>query len=253
MSRPRKCRRINITPEVTYFKPRGVPMRELAEVYLPLDGFEAIRLADHEGLSHAAAAERMHVSRQTFGRILASARGAVAKALVSGSAMRIHTGGDHFREAAPGGAAAGATTVETNRAARCAAASRTEKENSAMTTIAISSEGPTLDDLVDPRFGRAAGFIIVNPDTLEFDYVENGAAQVRAQGAGIQAAETVARAGATAVLTGYVGPKAFQALSAAGIRIAQDMENLSVRQVIQRYQSGALKWSQLADAKGQPA
>ena len=121
-----------------------------------------------------------------------------------------------------------------------------------MSTIAVTSDGPTLEDPVDPRFGRAAGFIIIDPETMTFQYVENGAAQVRAQGAGIQAAETVARAGATAVLTGYVGPKAFQALSAAGIRIAQNLENLSVREAIERYKSGDVTWSDLSDAKGRP-
>ncbi len=94
MPRPRKCRIIHTEPQVTYFKPRGVPLRDLAEVELPMEGFEAIRLADHEGLHHAAAARRMRVSRQTFGRILQAARAAVARALVEGMALRIH-GGDY--------------------------------------------------------------------------------------------------------------------------------------------------------------
>jgi predicted DNA-binding protein (UPF0251 family)/predicted Fe-Mo cluster-binding NifX family protein len=251
MPRPRKCRRINTTPDVTYFKPRGVPMRELAEVYLPLDGFEAIRLADHEGLSHEKAARRMHVSRQTFGRILSSARATVAKALVNGQALRIHSGGDHFLS--EGQEEDEAPMQASGVQPMPAPASTQGRENTVMSMIAITSEGPTLDDLVDPRFGRAAGFIVVDPETMAFKYVENGAAQVRAQGAGIQAAETVANAGAKAVLTGYVGPKAFQALAAAGIRIAQDMDNLSVREAIARFKGGTIQWSDLTDAKGQPA
>ncbi|MBR9979813.1 MAG: DUF134 domain-containing protein [Desulfatitalea sp.] len=260
MPRPRKCRKINTTPGVTYFKPRGVPMRDLSEVYMPLEGFEAIRLADYEGLNHEAAALQMHVSRQTFGRILASARNTVGKALVEGLALRIH--GGHYRMA-------GATHTEelealvedpASAAAVCVPATDTAllqtsggaqwKEGVIMTKIAITSEGPTLEDRVDPRFGRAAGFVVVDPETLAFSYVENGEAQVRAQGAGIQAAETVSRAGAEAVLTGFVGPKAFQALSAAGIRVAQDLDNLSVREAVERYKSGALRWSDLGDAKG---
>jgi predicted DNA-binding protein (UPF0251 family)/predicted Fe-Mo cluster-binding NifX family protein len=247
MPRTRKCRNINATPEVTYFKPRGVPMHDLLEVYLGLDGFEAIRLADFEGLSHEAAARRMHVSRQTFGRILSAARRTVAKALVEGLALRIHSGADHF--SATGFCDAAVPEKELSQAA---AAALRGKENVVMNTIAVTSDGPTLEDPVDSRFGRAAGFIIVDPDTLMFQYVENGAAQVRAQGAGIQAAETVARAGAKAVLTGYVGPKAFQALSAAGIRVAQNLDNISVREAIERYKSGALTWSELSDAKGRP-
>ncbi len=119
-----------------------------------------------------------------------------------------------------------------------------------MDKIAISSEGPGLEDRVDPRFGRAAGFVIVNPASLESKYLDNGDGQVRAQGAGIQAAETVARAGVAAVLTGYVGPKAFRALAAAGIRVAQNLENISVREAVERYNSGELTWAQASQAKG---
>ena len=119
-----------------------------------------------------------------------------------------------------------------------------------MDKIAISSEGPGLEDRVDPRFGRAAGFVIVNPASLESKYLDNGDGQVRAQGAGIQAAETVARAGVAAVLTGYVGPKAFRALAAAGIRVAQNLENISVREAVDRYNSGELTWVQASQAKG---
>jgi predicted Fe-Mo cluster-binding NifX family protein len=119
-----------------------------------------------------------------------------------------------------------------------------------MPTIAITSEGPTLEGLIDPRFGRAAGFIVIDPLSLKFEYVPNGEAQVRAQGAGIQAAETVARKGVTAVLTGYVGPKAFQALTAAGIQVAQDLENITVREAVDRYNSAAVTWARMEDAKG---
>ena len=95
-----------------------------------------------------------------------------------------------------------------------------------MKKIAVSAEGPDLDGRVDPRFGRAAGFMIVDPQSLAFEYVDNGASQVMAQGAGIQAAEIVAAAGAGVLLTGFVGPKAFKALSAAGIDIGQNVDNL---------------------------
>jgi predicted Fe-Mo cluster-binding NifX family protein len=107
-----------------------------------------------------------------------------------------------------------------------------------MTKIAVSSEGPSLDDRVDPRFGRAAGFVIVDPDTREYEYLDNGASQVMAQGAGIQTAEIVGRSGATIVLTGYVGPKAFMALRAAGITVGEHLENLSVREALDRYANG---------------
>ncbi|HHP7234021.1 MAG TPA: NifB/NifX family molybdenum-iron cluster-binding protein [Desulfobacterales bacterium] len=110
-----------------------------------------------------------------------------------------------------------------------------------MTKIAVSCEEPTLDSAVDPRFGRAAGFLIVDPETLNFEYVENGAAQAMAQGAGIAAAETVVQAGAAVVLTGFVGPKAFIALSAAGVRVGQNLENLTVREAVERYKAGEVE------------
>ena len=119
-----------------------------------------------------------------------------------------------------------------------------------MERIAVSAESPHLDDFLDPRFGRAAGFIIVDPQTMEHEYIDNGAAQVRPQGAGIQAAETVARTGARVVLTGYVGPKAFQALQAAGITIGQNLEGLTVREAIKRYTGGGIEMASKPNRKG---
>jgi predicted DNA-binding protein (UPF0251 family) len=77
------------TPSVTFFKPRGVPMTELDHVELSLDEFEALRLADLEEKYHQDAAEGMDVSRTTFGRVLSSARGKVADAIVNGKAVII--------------------------------------------------------------------------------------------------------------------------------------------------------------------
>lgn len=107
-----------------------------------------------------------------------------------------------------------------------------------MRIIAVSSAGPDLDGPVDPRFGRAAGFVIIDPATMASEYVDNAASQGMAQGAGIQTAELMTRHGVAVVLTGYVGPKAFQALSAAGIQIGQNLEELSVRQAVEKYTSG---------------
>ncbi len=79
-------------PGYDYFKPRGVPLKRLEEVALGIDELEAVRLADLEGLYQDAAAERMRVSRATFGRIVAAARRKIAEALVSGKAIRIAGG-----------------------------------------------------------------------------------------------------------------------------------------------------------------
>jgi predicted Fe-Mo cluster-binding NifX family protein len=118
------------------------------------------------------------------------------------------------------------------------------------TKVAISSEGPGLDDLLDSRFGRAAGFVLVDPETMESTYLDNASAQMRGQGAGIQAAEMVAGAGAKLVLTGYVGPKAFNALQAAGVQVGQDLQGLTVRQALERYKSGGVQTAQAPNSPG---
>ena len=245
MPRPRKCRMVSQIPNMIYFKPRGVPMRQLAEVYLPLEGFEALRLADLEGCKHEEAAKKMNVSRQTFGRILSRARRSVTEALVNGFALRID-GGDYKIVERNGQTALADDRCQYSSSAGLKDASVLIEKNPQekewqMEKIAISAEGPTLDDALDPRFGRAAGFLIVNPQTLEYEYVDNGASQAMSQGAGIQAAETVVRAGAKVVLTGHVGPKAFQALQAAGITVAQNLQNLTVREAVERYTSGKVE------------
>jgi len=92
MARPRHCRRVGSMPETNYFKPRGIPLSLLEEVILAVDEFEAIRLADLEGFYQEQAAEKMNVSRQTFGRIIESAHKKVAEALVRGKALKIEGG-----------------------------------------------------------------------------------------------------------------------------------------------------------------
>ena len=92
MARPRNCRRVGSIPGSTYFKPKGIPLPVLEEVVLTVDECEAIRLADLESLYQEQAAERMKVSRQTFGRIIESAHKKVAEALVKGKALRIEGG-----------------------------------------------------------------------------------------------------------------------------------------------------------------
>lgn len=89
MGRRRKCRFVADVPEVTVFKPVGIPMSQLYGVAIGLDGFEALRLVDGEGLSQEEAAARMLVSRPTLCRILGEARGQVARALSRGWAIRI--------------------------------------------------------------------------------------------------------------------------------------------------------------------
>ena len=92
MSRPKCCRRVAGPPGCCFFGPRGVSQSSQNAVLLGLDEFEAIRLADFEGLYQEQAAERMNVSRQTFGRVIDAARRKVAQALIEGKALRIEGG-----------------------------------------------------------------------------------------------------------------------------------------------------------------
>ncbi len=92
MVRPCKRRLITGEPEVIYFKPRGIPCATLVEVELTLDELEAIKLADLNGEYHQDAAEKMNVSRQTFGIIIEKARKKLADAIVNGKALKIGGG-----------------------------------------------------------------------------------------------------------------------------------------------------------------
>ena len=92
MVRPQKERRVAFNPDISYFKPRGIPMFDLEEVCLTVDQREAIRLSDLLGMSHEEAGQHMGVSRATFGRISQRARQAVADALINGKAINVEGG-----------------------------------------------------------------------------------------------------------------------------------------------------------------
>ncbi|MDD3370672.1 MAG: DUF134 domain-containing protein [Alphaproteobacteria bacterium] len=91
--RPRKCRFVRSSPSVRFFKPRGIPLCDLAIVKLKDEEWEAIQLSDYKNLEQEEAAKLMGVSRPTYSRVLSSARKAIAKALVEGGALEIE-GGD---------------------------------------------------------------------------------------------------------------------------------------------------------------
>lgn len=89
MPRPKLPRRIRFDPNVTYFKPRGVPLRELEEVVLFRDELESLKLHDIDGLEQIKAAKKMKISQPTFARILNCAYKKIADALINGKAVRI--------------------------------------------------------------------------------------------------------------------------------------------------------------------
>jgi predicted Fe-Mo cluster-binding NifX family protein len=117
--------------------------------------------------------------------------------------------------------------------------------------VAVSAQAVRLDAAVDPRFGRAPLFVLIDTDSGVLTAIENGA-DASAQGAGVQAAAAISRAGAAVVLTGHCGPKAFAALSAAGIRVFTGAEG-TVAGALARYRAGELVEARTADVGGHGA
>ena len=105
--------------------------------------------------------------------------------------------------------------------------------------ICITSVSGNLDDQVDPRFGRCPYFIIVDSETMEFNAISNNSTNA-VHGAGIQAAQTVANMGVKVVITGNVGPNAFNVLSATGIKIVTCASG-SIIETFEKYKSGQLQ------------
>lgn len=92
MVRPKQLRWIRKKPEVIYFKPAGVPIRQLKETIISVEEFEAIRLKDEEGMEQTEAASKMKISQPTFNRLLNSARRKIAIAISKGRAIKIEGG-----------------------------------------------------------------------------------------------------------------------------------------------------------------
>jgi len=105
--------------------------------------------------------------------------------------------------------------------------------------VGITAKGSSLDSEVDPRFGRCGYFIIVDSDSLEFEVIENFSVEA-ASGAGVQSGQLVATKGVEAILTGNIGPNAFQVLQAAGIKVITGVSG-KVREAIEKYKRGELK------------
>ena len=115
--------------------------------------------------------------------------------------------------------------------------------------VGISSTGKTFQDQLDPRFGRAAGFIIFDLDSGQSEYLDNQGNQEASKGAGIHSAQNVVQAGADAVITGHIGPKAFAALDSGGVKVFQS-EVKSVQEVIDDFRQGNLTQAHNPDRPG---
>ena len=107
--------------------------------------------------------------------------------------------------------------------------------------ISVSATAPSLDAEVDPRFGRCQYFIIIDPQSMEFETLDNSNAMA-AGGAGISTAQMIASKGVEVVLTGNCGPNAYQTLSAAGIQVITGVSG-RIRDAVEAYNTGKLQSS----------
>jgi predicted Fe-Mo cluster-binding NifX family protein len=114
--------------------------------------------------------------------------------------------------------------------------------------ICVTASGNNLDASIDPRFGRATYLAIVDSESMAFETILNAAAGAMG-GAGIQAAQALAKKGVDVLITGNVGPNAFQALSATGIKIVTGASG-TVREVVEKYKRGELSETGAPTVKG---
>lgn len=115
--------------------------------------------------------------------------------------------------------------------------------------IAVTSTGKELTSEIDPRFGRAAYFLIVDPETMEFETVENSQNINLPQGAGIQAGQTIADKKVDTLVTGNCGPKAFRILQAANIKVITGISG-RVIDAVEKFKNGELKQTDQANVEG---
>lgn len=115
--------------------------------------------------------------------------------------------------------------------------------------LAVTAKGQDLDAEVDPRFGRASYILVIDTDTLDVEVIDNQSNKNAFKGAGIQAAAAICDSGAQVLLTGFCGPNAFKALSAAGIKVANDASG-TVRQTLDAFGQDKFQFASEANTQG---
>ncbi|MFC1582418.1 NifB/NifX family molybdenum-iron cluster-binding protein [Planctomycetota bacterium] len=115
--------------------------------------------------------------------------------------------------------------------------------------VVITSQGDTMDSPVDPRFGRAQGFIVTDENGDEVEYVDNMQNLNAASGAGIQAAQNIVGKEAEVLLTGSVGPKAYSVLSSAKVKVFIGASG-TVQEALDKYSNGELEEANSANVEG---
>lgn len=205
MPRPINERRLGAPIQARVMKPAGVPARELEEVLLGFDEAEALRLADLEGLYQEAAARSMGVSRQTFGRIIETARHKIADALLNGKALRID---------------GGEITIG--------------KQGDVIMKIAV----PSRNGLVDEHFGHCKEFLVFR---VENDKLVPEPAIPSPEGCGCKSgvAADLARAGISHLVAGNMGEGAVRVLASHGIKVIRGAAG-NAAEAAQSFFSGTL-------------
>ncbi|MEN6328206.1 MAG: DUF134 domain-containing protein, partial [Syntrophomonas sp.] len=175
MPREAKCRRVKFMPPVKAFKPVGVPLADLEEVVLKVEEFESIRLKNQLNLEQEECARMMQISRPTFQRILGEAYSKIADALSNGKGIRIEGGsyclGDRYcrrrnRELSPNeNCEFYDTGLELQQFK--------QRENWSNSLIAAASVGTTPLSLIEERFGQCTHFLLWNPESDNFNLLEN--------------------------------------------------------------------------------
>jgi len=218
MPRPCHCRRVSALPKNSCFKPAGIPLHELEEVVLSLDGLEALRLADFEDLNMDEAAARMGVSRHTFGRLLRRARRGVAQALVLGQALRIEGG-------------------------VCALDSDAEPEPAAPggMLVAVPSLTPGGPDAAPcGHFGRCQLYTLARVEDGKIAEISVQPNPMHQGGDCAGPVQTLLRFGVTTLLAGGMGMRPLRALQEAGIAVYYNANLPSVADCLNAFAAGRL-------------
>jgi predicted DNA-binding protein (UPF0251 family)/predicted Fe-Mo cluster-binding NifX family protein len=218
MPRPINERRLGAPIPPRVMKPAGIPARDLPEVRLGFDEAEAIRLADYEGLYQEAAARSMGVSRQTFGRIIESARRKVADAVLNGKALRIEGGEISIRE-----------------------------QGDIPMKIAV----PARDGQVDEHFGHCREFQIFR---VEGEKLIREPTMPSPEGCGCKSnvVADLAKAGVTHMIAGNMGMGAVNVLGSHGIKVIRGASG-SAEAAAESFAKGALRDSGLGcSGHGEP-
>ena len=221
MPRPCHCRRVSALPKNRCFKPNGIPLHELEEVVLSLDGLEALRLADFEDLNMDAAAARMGVSRHTFGRLLKRARRSVAQALVQGQALRIE-GGVCAVDATAGGA-------------------ESEDAMPGGLVVAVPSIAPGGPDAApNAHFGRCQFYTLARVEDGKIGEVNIQPNPMHQGGDCAGPVQALLRLGVGALLAGGMGMRPLRALQEAGIAVYYNANLPTVADCLNAFAAGRL-------------